>query len=160
MPPRPAPADQELSSLLSNLLGREAQVKKAPAAPLDANASLVLGLYRSDDQALGAVCAADTKLAAGAGAALALVPARVVEEAAKTGKLPPELLENFREILNVACALLNKPGHSHLVFHDTLTPPLAPPEDVSALLASPPQRADYVVEIAGYGGGTLTILTA
>jgi len=160
MPPRRLVSDVALGGLLTNLLGRPIQVAKKAPAPLSPNQPLVIGLYRSDDGALVAACAADLQFAANAAAALALMPQRMVAEGSRDGRLSEGLLENFCEVLNVMCALLNSSDLPHQSFAEALTPPLELPEDVQALLGSPGIRGDFKVDISGYEGGTVTWLLA
>jgi len=155
--PRLLPSADDVSRLLNGLLGKSVNVKKGtPVSPDKVKASVAL--YRDASGALGAVCVSDLVVAAGAGAALALVPAGVAADSAKEGVLPANLAENWREVLNVASSWFNVAG-SHVSLREVLQPADAVPDDAKALLAKPPTRADFEVEIAGYGSGHMTLVS-
>lgn len=150
---RKLPDARALSDLLTSLLGRTAHAKPSPRPAALSAGKLALGTYCSDDGLLSAACVSDLRLACFVGACLTLVPAGVAASSAAEGTLPPQLQENFAEVLNILARLINDGGQPHVVFKDlsVAMPPLT--NDAAALLAGP--RVDFEVTVEGYGKGSL-----
>jgi hypothetical protein len=109
--------------------------------------------------AVRAIVLLDAPLAAHVGAALGLVPVRIAAEAAELRALPPALLENAGEALNVTSSLFNAEGAPHVrldTFYDVPTEPL--PADVARWVHAYVRRLDLTVEVAGYGEGACSVL--
>ena len=152
---RKLPDPRALADLLGGLLGRQARVK--PSAPLDlyGRARLAVGRYANDQGELEAACLCDLRLACNAGALLTLVPAAVAAASVRDNTLPPNLEENFREVLNILAQPLNE-GGAHLALQglELLMPPL--PDDLVLLVRR--QRVDFEVSVEGYGPGILSFV--
>jgi hypothetical protein len=54
--------------------------------------------------------------------------------------------------------LLNSDAGAHLRLYRTHAPDLLPPPDVAALLRGFGHRLDLVLDVAGYGSGSLSIV--
>src|SRR3546814_17195641 len=94
------------------------------------------------------------------GAALAMVPLPVVEEALRRDELPESLVENVREVANILARLLNSPSTPHLRLHALHQLPTELTPAVEALLGSPEFRRDFALPIEGSGNGRLSLLAA
>jgi len=151
---------EAVAALLTNLFGKRVAARKTGPLPPDAVKQSVVAIYAKDDGATGAIAIADLKLAAFAGAALAMIPPGYAAEVAETGKFPENILENFSEILNIGSRWFNSPRTPHVVLRDVLFRPQAFAPDVGALLRAPGYRVDLVLTIPGYGEGNLTLLAA
>src|SRR3546814_8580161 len=81
------------------------------------------------------------------GAALAMVPLPVVEEALRRDELPESLVENVREVANILARLLNSPSTPHLRLHALHQLPTELTPAVEALLGSPEFRRDFALTI-------------
>lgn len=116
--------------------------------------------FRDDTNVIRALAFSDRPFAAFTGAALALIPRGAADDAIRKGVIPPNLLENHSEIVNVASALLNQLNpHTHHVrlgsLHDQ---PTALPPEARTMLAKPASRLDLAAEISGYGTGRFSFL--
>lgn len=152
----PLPSAPDVARLLSDLFGRDVTVKPG-TAPGGPNA---VAIYRGDEDQRLCACLADLSVAANVGAALTMVPAGTAADAVKSGQLSETLRENAYEVFNILAQLFNVSGHSHVRLKAVTDPLASPPEDVATQLAGGMGRIDLAIEIAGYGGGSLSILAA
>lgn len=155
-PARPMPVAESVGQFLSGLLGKPVQVDKA-RQPLVLDAEdqppLVTITYLDDEGRTGGVCVAQLSIAASCGAALALMPAPVADDAVKAGDLPDNLSENFYEVANVLVQLLNGPVVAHL---RTGTMKVGLTEDVRQFIESAPGTRHFSATIIGYPTGSLS----
>jgi hypothetical protein len=157
----PLPHAKDVRDLLEGLLGREVTVR--PGEPVVARPAspATVAVFTDRQLTMRAVIAADLALSAGVGTALRLLPARTAVEVVRAGALPATVLENLREVFDVAGGWFNV-GDAHLSPHLSLyqiVPAGAmPPVDVSVLLRTLGRRLDLVVTIAGYGSGALSVV--
>ncbi|MEZ4282478.1 MAG: hypothetical protein R3F21_22970 [Myxococcota bacterium] len=161
MPPAKihVPKLKELSDHLEPLVGRTTTVT-ASAAPNKFKETALTARYLTRDDKLAALCHVDFELAAFLGAALAMVPVGAAQDCVKEGKLNANLTDAFREVANILAGVLCVNGAPHVRWTE-VTPNLAGlAADAKAVVAKPCDRFDVRVEIDGYGGGQLTILTA
>lgn len=150
------PSRAALRGVLAGLLGdvSVSDVKPPPEAVSDC-----VAVYVDDENALAAVCILGFDLAVAAGAAIALVPAAVAQEARDTGTISSSLRENLREVMNVVATLLCSEETPHVKFTSLhFARAEASPESL-ALAAKPAGRLDVGVSLGDYDGGTLSILT-
>jgi hypothetical protein len=153
-PPSPTlPNPNALSRTLRDLFGKAVGVKAGTA--LAASVKPFVAVYEDDDKEASCVCLCEVALAAAFGAALALMPAGLAAEAVKTGKLPPEMLENAGEVLNIMASLF---GAKHVRYRGLFQPGAAAPPPVVALIGKPGARLDLEVAVTGYPGGRLALL--
>ncbi|HEX7097266.1 MAG TPA: hypothetical protein VF183_15375 [Acidimicrobiales bacterium] len=154
--PVPIPIQEAVRDFFTDLLGRGAAASKRP--PLDYDEDpLVVGRYLDDDGELAALVVSDLAFAAISGAALAMIPKVVVDEAIKRGQLSDTLVENFREVVNVFSSLLNTPTTPHLVLKGLGRHP-EETADLREVLTSPSRQRTFDVTIEGYGSGCLGVL--
>src|SRR3546814_13744339 len=92
------------------------------------------------------------------GAALAMVPLPVVEEALRRDELPASLVENVREVANILARLLNSPSTPHLRLHALHQLPTELTPAVEALPDPPESRRDFALTIEGYAHGRPPLL--
>ena len=154
----PVPIQDDVRDLLVDLLGRGASVDKVKGNPLLDPA--LIAEFVTDEDEVGALCTVDAEFALRCGAALAMVPTTVVEEAIKKGELPAELVENVQEIANIMAQLLNGPRTPHLRLKALHQPPDDVPGKVTAVLDAPEFRRDFSIDIEGYGIGRLSLLAS
>lgn len=149
---------EQVGVLLRTLTGHDTQVR--PARPVVPGQDLAaVAVYVSDDAVTGAVAAWDLSLATCAGAALGQVPLPEVEEALATRTLSGDLADNFAEVANVLASAFNEsPGAPHLQLHEVHAVGEELPADVAAMLRYVVRRVDLEVDIAGYGGGRLSVV--
>jgi hypothetical protein len=152
------PVRASVRDLLSDLLGCSTRVVDGAAQKLSTERPAMLAVYRRDDGTPAAVCVSDQDFAIRAGAAIAMMP---LEEAMPPGaprELDGDLLEFFREVVNVLAKLLNSPATPHVALREVQPVPGEVLRDVAELIASPAQRCDYRVTLEGYGDGVITLL--
>jgi two-component system chemotaxis response regulator CheY len=152
------PADL-VGKLLTELVNLPVTVTKGPAPTLDLSQPATVAVYVHDNGMTAAACVCDLALTASLGAALALIPAAAAHEAIEQHVLPAQLLDNHREVVNVAARLFNRPSLAHVRLREVyVTPALLPLEAVN-LVAGETQRLDLEVEINGYPPGRLWLFT-
>jgi CheY-like chemotaxis protein len=159
-PDAPLPPPHRVKELLEGLLSREVQLRPGDPVLPTSTARAVVGTYVDDRLRLTAVVVADLAFAAHAGAAVGLLPAGAANEVIASGTLTPAVARNVAEVLNVTARLLNTPSKPQIRLYEIHSPTDVLPVDVLALLRSFGARLDVVVDIAGYGGGGLSLVRA
>lgn len=153
------PIPEDVRDFLGDLLGKPVSVSKKPVTDLSEidleEETWVTGLYVNDKNALIGACIADLKLAANAGAALAMISEQVAKESIAAGQLADNLRENFYEVVNIVSALLNGPSVPHLRLTEMVD---GIPDDVIELSKRAAGNKRYDVTIVGYDGGTLGLI--
>lgn len=153
------PKIENTSKILNGLLGGALTVKEA-AAPF-AEMPAAVGSYVTDDGETAALFVCDLPFACNVGAALAMIPKSVAEDSIKLGTVDEDLLENLREVLNIAARLFNYAGVGvHVALRQVVVAGSSVPQDIIALYKSPHMRVDYDADIEGYGPGRFVLLTA
>jgi hypothetical protein len=154
-PPKP----REVAELFTNLVGEEVTAKLIESAPMPENEFAAIGNFVTDDDRLIVLCAMDIKLSNWAAAALAMIPKDVAQMDIEGAKLSDEAKDNVQEILNISASIFNKRGMPHLRFDKLLlTMDEPPPDEYKALSSSPAERVDFLVDIPGYGEGTMACM--
>jgi len=157
-PARRMPIPEDVRDFLGDLLGKPVSVSKRPVADLsevEPEEKWVTGLFVNDKNALIGACVADLKLAANAGAALAMISDQVAKEAVAAGELGENLRDNFYEIVNIVSALLNGPSVPHLRLTEMVD---GIPDEVVELSKRAAGNKRYDVTIVGYEGGVLGLI--
>lgn len=156
--PVPVPHPKQLRDLFLILAGRDVELIAAdPVVP--GREPAVVAVYVTDKLATGAVVACDLPLAAYAGGALGLVPLTQVDQALESAALPADLQDNFAEVANILASLFNeKPDAPHLTLHKLHPAGERLPTDLASMLGYVVRRLDVKVDIAGYGGGRLSVV--
>ncbi|MCP4599636.1 MAG: hypothetical protein GY847_03700 [Proteobacteria bacterium] len=153
--PKP-PNKKKIAELLTNLVGEEVNVTKSDSDSFEQEDFAAVGDYLSDDGVPLALCAVDVQLANWLGAALAMIPKGAVEEDVKKKHFSEEIKENVQEIFNISASVFNKPDaprHHFNKLHALLEEDI--PQNLKELVDSPVDRADYEVEVPGYGTGMI-----
>jgi hypothetical protein len=149
------PPAELVGRLIAGLIGRSVTVDKVPPPNLDLTEPMTVAAYVRDSGLIGAVAVSDLALTAQLGAALAMVPAGVANEAIELGALPDDLVENHREIVNVAARLFNRANLPHVKLRDVDVTPTTLPGDVNGLLSGFKERLAMEIETEGYGVGRM-----
>lgn len=154
---------RELRELLATLVGRDCKLEPADEHMTpETRPGVVVGTYVTAQNRGGAIVALDTWAAANLGAAIALIPAGTAAEAGESGVLPPALMENAAEVLNVVSSLFNADDAPHLKLADVYNAGSTGriPGYVASWLRGNTRRHDLTVDVAGYGEGRLTVVLA
>ncbi|WP_296602027.1 hypothetical protein [Nocardioides sp.] len=147
-----------IKDVFEGLLGRDVAVGDGTPISLDAPRPVV-ATYIDPHHQLAFLAVMDLPLAAYAGAALALIPKGGAEAAIEDGVLPDNLFENVSEILNVLAAPIGEASGVHQRLSTTLAPADPLPPHIASCAATVGAREDVTLEVAGYGSGTLSIVT-
>lgn len=152
------PVPKQVRELFAELLDRD--VALSPAAPVTPGPATPasVAVYVDDMLRVAGVICCDLPLSARAGAAIGLIPSGHAEAAIEDGRITEALSENLYEVLNVAASMFNVDGADHVRLH-SLHPAGAPmPPDVQARALTLGRREDVELDIAGYGGGRLSVV--
>ena len=153
------PDRKQIKDLFEGLLGRDVSIADGSPVEPTARPAPLVGVYVDDRTQLSAVALMDFALAAHAGAALGLVPRGGAEAAIEDGALPPMLVENAAELLNVLAAPIGDAAGVHQRLYQTVAPDQAIPADVAAWAVTLGHRTDLRLEIKAYGTGVLSVVS-
>jgi hypothetical protein len=117
------------------------------------------GVFVGDGGTPVALCGADVNLAASFGAALSMLPPAAAKDAAKSRELSGVMMDNLREIMNICTRLVMNDTSPHLRL-EQICSAKSLPAPAAALLGAPKGRTEFQVQLAKYGGGVLTLLSA
>jgi serine/threonine protein kinase/CheY-like chemotaxis protein len=146
----------ELATLLESLLQRPVQAKQQLVKTMPDKG--VVAVYVGDDGVGAALVHFDLPAAASTAAALTLVPATMVQEASRAGKLPQILWDNLHEVANVLTRLARGMSASRLRLQGMFPLPGAVPAAIAAALKTPPSRMSFDVAVSAYAGGRITVI--
>jgi hypothetical protein len=154
------PAAKAVKDMLSGLVGKEVAVSTgAPVTPTPEK-PVAVAVYVDPYLALNAICVLDLGASAYTAGALALLPPGGCQDAVEEdGELTALLVEALHEVVNVLSALFNTPGARHSKLHKLYAPGETLPGDVEGLLAAF-NRADFAIDVPGYGKGALSFVIA
>lgn len=158
MPSIPDP--KPIKDLFQDLLGRTVTISPmdTPVIPTARRACCV-GMYVDANLDSKALVAADLDLAARAGAALGLVPPAGADTAVANRELPAALYDNFYEVLNIFSSLFNTGDpNEHLKLSTVYQPGTVIPTSAAMQLRGLGKRADFNLDIDGYGRGALGVV--
>lgn len=158
MPSIPDP--KPIKDLFQDLLGRTVTISPmdTPVIPTARRACCV-GMYVDANLDSKALVAADLDLAARAGAALGLVPPAGADTAVENRELPAALYDNFYEVLNIFSSLFNTGDpNEHLKLSTVYQPGTVIPTSAAMQLRGLGKRADFNLDIDGYGRGALGVV--
>ncbi|MBT0993043.1 hypothetical protein KIN34_01890 [Cellulomonas sp. DKR-3] len=153
----PLPSAKDVRELVEGLVGRDVAVETG-GAMVDPAAGALVGVYVDRGLQLVAMVLLDLPLAAHIGAALGLVPARAAAEATELRELPSALAENAGEVLNVTASLFNAEGAPHVRLDRVYQPGEALASDLAPWVLAYVRRTDLTMQVAGYGGGSFSLL--
>jgi hypothetical protein len=156
----PVPNNKAVKDLFDGLLGRDVAVANGTAVDPAAKLGPSTAVYVDDKNELSAVVLMDFALTAYVGAALGLIPAGGAEAAIEDREMSNTLNENAFELLNVLAGVLNECSDVHQRLYRVHRPGEVVPADVAPWTIAPGPRTDLKLDIKGYGGGALSIVSA
>ncbi len=148
----------EVIDLLGGLLGRSLQSGKGSEDDLSGASSGAVAIYRSGDDLAG-ICYCDLQISNGAGAALSLVPMGVAQDGIDKGVIEDNLLDNLKEVLNIASQWFHDSSEKSVKFEDVMVLPCDLPDELKSMMSSPANRLDLEIEIPAYTKGRLSLLS-
>ena len=152
-PTRRMPQAQVVGEFLSDLLGREVDVRDADELDLDERAVVSASLVDDEGDLAGAIVS-DLAFAACTGASLIVMPASVATGAIAEGRLPESLRENYHEVANIMTALVNGPSVPHVRIAELLD---GVPDSIRDVVLRSSGRRTYRASVPGYGDGDVAI---
>jgi len=87
-----------------------------------------------------------------------MLPPSAAKEAVRARELSRVMRENLHEVMNICTRLLLDSTSPHLKL-EQIYPIKTLPAPASALLAKPPGRREFGLQLPRYGGGTLSLLS-
>jgi hypothetical protein len=151
------PAPKDVRDMLAGLVGRNVTV--SPGAPVTPTADkpVSVAVYVAPDMSINALCVMDLAASAYTAGGLALLPPGGCQDAVEEdGELSTMLVEARHEVVNVLSALFNTPGAPHSKLHKLYAPGEEVAGDLAGMLAGF-NRIDLVVDVQGYGKGSLSL---
>jgi len=152
------PDAQKIKEVLGSLIGMEVEIEESDSDPSEGAKSVAT--FVTDSGAIGAVCICDMRLTGKIGAALDLVPAEEIEQHIQSGELPENIINNFKEAMNVAASLFNSDNSVHLSSGEVLINPEKLNADISIVVKKAASRAIYKVTIPNYDDGIMAFYSA
>lgn len=146
------PEVKEAGKFLSSLMGLEISTNEC--AKLDEKSLAVFAEFHNDDSPSRHFIACDLAASAMLGAALTGFPPGVAKEANDSGSLPENLLENLKEVLNIAVNLFPQSRSHRISLEKVLTESESCSEFVNC--KDIPQVA-IGIELPKYGAGTIVV---
>lgn len=153
----PIPKDVATRNILMMLYGADLAVSPGSAVSPTDQPCMVAVFLNDEDQPVSA-CICDYNFAAFAGAALTSIPRGGAEDAAQTGDFSKMMLGNVQEVMNICSRLFMDSDSPHLRLDVVYHAVSDVPEDVMQMINSCPGRADYCIEIPGYGSGEVSFV--
>jgi hypothetical protein len=152
------PPTMAVRDTLLDMLGRDVTV--APSEPWAPSLRDVgaMAVYVDDSLRLRSLICCNLELSVALGASIALIPAAIAAASVEEGRLSQDMAENLNEVLNIFAALFNRPNTPHVRLFAVHLPGVPPPADLSAHARALGKREDLHVEVAGYGGGRLSLV--
>lgn len=152
------PPAEAVARMLGDLLGRPCSVQ--PTTKPGFAEQGFIGVLVDKSGLTRALTFSDKSFTSLTGAALALIPRAVAEDAIRSGTVPSSLLENHQEIINISTALFNAVNldAEHVKLSQILATGPAVPQAIRTFLVKPAARMDLAIDIAGYGTGKLCLL--
>jgi hypothetical protein len=157
----PLPIQEVLAEFFIDLLGKGAAASKGRELKLkpETENKYVVAVYEDNYDRVGALCISELMMAAVSGAALVMAAPSILPEVMEEKKLPENLFDNYKEVVNILCSVLNTPHTPHLKLRTIHAFPDEPLDrEVWDILDQPSNRRDFEIHVEGYGGGKLSIL--
>ncbi len=158
----PMPMPETITSLLADLLGKKVMANKGKPIAMAPGGAIAMCIFVEDETKNPvALLICDLAMAGFTGAALALIPPDAGKEAMHTKTLPPNIMENFHEVVNIVGAkVFNSPYTPHVSLREIIVAPSKLAGELKPLLTSPGAKLFIDVAIDGYGVGKLALLAA
>lgn len=154
------PKPEAIARMFGELFGKAVTTRRTAPLTVGASDGAAIATYAGDDGTVRALCVCDAALACSAGAALTMLPAAMAAQSSKAGRIADTILENLREVLNIAHQFFHDPGTPHMILREVLVTPCSLPAHVAQVLGKPAGRLDVELAIHGYGPGRMALLLA
>lgn len=151
--PRTLKVLDPMKELVDGLLGVECEVTQGEAMQPDEQQKLVVARYLSRQDETRGVVVVDRPFLLYTGAALAMIPKEKADDAMGKAEMPDELVDNGREILNVAAAVFNDAQDIHLRIENLFYTPGVLAPGLAHCITRPRLMAALTFDIPEYGLG-------
>ncbi len=153
------PGPKQVSELLASLVGEDVPVERIDSGQFETADFAVAGDFVSNSDEILSIAVLDIAAANWLGAALPMIPKATVAEDVKNKKMSEEVQENVQEIFNISASAFNTPEGPHHRFRKLYLPLSEDlPDDVQELIDQPASRADFEVDVPGYGSGRICFI--
>ena len=152
------PDMNKIKEVLDSLLGMEISIDKGE--PISDDTPRSITTFVTDNGIIGAVCVCDLLLTCFIGGALDLIPVEEVQKYAESGEIPENILNNFKEAMNVSASLFNSENSPHISPGDVLINPEKLNTDLNIVINKAKEINSYRIAIPNYGEGTMTLYSA
>lgn len=146
--------------LVGGLIGKQVPAKIGQPLVASPTSPLAVAEYMTNQNEIGGLVFCDVPLAASLGAALILLPPNAANDAVKANKIPEQLAENCREVLNVGARWFNAPLRPHVRLTEVYWNQAGIPVKVAEYAKRANARLDVMLAIPNYPVGTLSLLVA
>lgn len=154
------PKALDVAGFLKGLLPKPVIASPIRAAAVSlAGGEVIAEFEQASDGSLIACAVCDLACAVRLGAALTLIPAGAVADAMKASLVDPGIVENLREVMNVMSRLFEGENSARVRLGAVYWPGETVPAMLAARIAKASHRVAVGLEIAGYGKGSLTLLS-
>lgn len=152
------PSAKAVKDVIEATIGREVTI--TPVDKMDAHdaAGGLVATYCDDSAKLRAVICFSPEAAAYIGCSFALLPAGPAKEMASERSLRNDVVDNVSEICNVFSAVFEHPSNPDVRLARTYWPTAEIPDTLATHVFTHFNRADFVVEVNGYGSGRLCLV--
>lgn len=155
----PLPTDGAVASLLTTLVGQAVKVKKSAALvkPAPGGGPVFAGIMVDRESIPVGAFLCDYVFACTVAGLLSGFGAVAIQDAMKEKSPSPAMIENVREIFNVATSMFNQ-GERHLRLAEVFTLGATPPPSLAAASAAPCKRFDFEVTAGVLPAGKIAAL--
>ncbi len=155
----PIPGKCDLQKILVMLYGDGLELDTGSSVSADSGCKSVIAIYVNDADEPVTACICDYEFVAYAGSALTRIPPAGAAEAAVTGDFSEMMLGNLHEVMNICSRLFMDGKSPHLRLAKVYTSPDDVPANARDVIQSTMGRADFEIEVPGYGKGNLSFLS-
>jgi hypothetical protein len=153
------PMASEISEILESLFSEKIGVTEGSPVELSDNKPMAIAIFVLDDRAAGNIIIADLDITVYIGSFLAEIPRDQAKNLIDSKELPDNVIENFREVLNILAGIFNKPDSPHVSLGEVYTSISDIPDEQVAAINKPSQRSDLHISIPDFGEGEISILS-
>jgi hypothetical protein len=147
-----------MNTILGATLRRK--IAATPLKPIADKELIAAGYYIDGNKRLVGALFADKPLVVYAGAAFSLIPADAAKDALREAQLDEMIQENYAELLNICSRLFNIGADARITLSATEFAPAPRSAASTAMLGKPAKRADFEVDVDGYGKGKMALVLA
>ncbi|GAB2694010.1 hypothetical protein [Thalassiella azotivora] len=154
------PSIKAVKDVMEGLLGRDVDTEAGDAVALDTVPAPTVAVYVDPQNQLASVVLMDLDLTCYVGAALGLVPKGGADASIEDGVVADNLHENTAEVLNVLAQVLADAAGVHQRLYAVYAAGDPVPGDAAQWAGTLGSRRDLQLDVKGYGGGGLSIVSA